>query len=149
MECRKYKTRMIYVFLTLCYEGWDHLSGYKSYTVTPIRLWLRFFRRVFSFFSFHSGHVPDCVALRETSIALLLSRYCAGGPILNSGLKILIPTKTTRKAATMRFVVSSLVLDCIKGSYTGVFRGFSLNHVILSLRSKLHLNFTNVPLAVH
>ena len=63
--------------------------------------------------------------------------------------KILIPTKTTRKAATMRFVVSSLVLDCIKGSYTGVFRGFNLNHVILSLKSKLHLNFTNVPHAVH
>ena len=59
------------------------------------------------------------------------------------------PTKTTRKAATMRFVVSSLVLDCIKGSYTGVFRGFNLNHVILSLKSKLHFNFTNVPLAVH
>ena len=58
-------------------------------------------------------------------------------------------TKTTRKAATMRFVVSSLVLDCIKGSYTGVFRGFNLNHVILSLKSKLHFSFTNVPLAVH
>ena len=63
--------------------------------------------------------------------------------------KILIPMKTTRKAATMRFVVSSLVLDCIKGSYTGVFRGFNLNHVILSLKSKLHFSFTNVPLAVH
>ena len=33
--------------------------------------------------------------------------------------KILTPTKTTRKAATMRFVVSPLVLDCIKGSYMG------------------------------
>ena len=103
----------------------------------------------FSFSSFHLVHVPDYVAPRETSIALLLSRYCAGGAILNSGLKILIPTKTTRKAATMRFVVSPLVLDCIKGSYTGVFRGFNLNHVILSLKSKLHFNFTNVPLAVH
>ena len=48
--------------------------------------------------------------------------------------KILIPVKTTRKAATMRFVVSSLVLDCIKGSYTGVFRGFNLNHVIFELQ---------------
>ena len=33
--------------------------------------------------------------------------------------KILIPVKTTRKAATMRFVVSPLVLGCIKGSYAG------------------------------
>ena len=48
--------------------------------------------------------------------------------------KILIPTKTTRKAATMRFVVSPCVLDCIKGSYTGVFRGFNLNHVIFELQ---------------
>ena len=58
--------------------------------------------------------------------------------------KILIPTKTTRKAATMRFVVFPLVLDCIKGSYAGLFRGFNFNHVILSLKSKLHLSFTNV-----
>jgi hypothetical protein len=28
----------------------------------------------------------------------------------------------------------------------GVFRGFNLNHVILSLKSKLHFSFTNVPL---
>ena len=86
----------------------------------------------FSFSSFHLGHVPDCAAPRETSIALLLSRYCAGGPILNSSLKILIPTKTTRKAATMRFVVSPCVLDCIKGSYTGVFRELNFNHVTLN-----------------
>ena len=75
----------------------------------------------FSFSSFHLVHVPDYVAPRETSIALLLSRYCAGGAILNSGLKILIPTKTTRKAATNRFVVSPCVLDCIKGGSVGVY----------------------------
>ena len=72
-----------------------------------------------------------------------------GGGDFKLGFKILIPTKTVRKAATNRFVVSPLVLDCVKGSYMGVFRGFNLNHVILSLKSKLHLDFTNVPLAVH
>ena len=35
--------------------------------------------------------------------------------------KILTPTKTVRKAATMRFVVSPCVLDCIKGGYAGVY----------------------------
>ena len=61
------------------------------------------------------------------------------GPILNSSLKILIPTKTTRKAATNRFVVSPLVLDCIKGIYAG----------FIELQLQLNLNFTNVPHAVH
>ena len=38
-----------------------------------------------------------------------------------------IPAKTTRKAATMRFVASPLVLGCIKGSYAGLFRGLNFN----------------------
>ena len=41
----------------------------------------------FSFSSFHLVHVPDYVAPRETSIALLLSRYCAGGADFKLGFK--------------------------------------------------------------
>ena len=48
--------------------------------------------------------------------------------------KILTPAKTMRKAATMRFIVSPLVLGCIKGSYAGLFRGFHFNHVIFELQ---------------
>ena len=108
------------------------------------------FQTGFFIFFISLGTCPRlCSSTRNVDCAAPFPLLCRGGPILNSGLKILIPTKTTRKAATMRFVVSPCVLDCFKGSYAGVFRGFSLNHVILSLRSKLHLNFTNVPLAVH
>ena len=57
--------------------------------------------------------------------------------------------KSKNKAIAMRFKASPCVLDCIKGSYAGLFRGFNFNHVILSLKSKLHFSFTNVPLAVH
>ena len=87
------------------------------------------------------GHVPSEMKKMKKPVL--------GGGDFKLGFKILIPTKTVRKAATNRFVVSPLVLDCVKGSYMGVFRGFNLNHVILSLKSKLHLDFTNVPLAVH
>ena len=51
------------------------------------------------------------------------------------------PTKTTRKAATMRFVVSPCVLGCIKGSYAGLFREFNFNHVIFELEVKVALEF--------
>ena len=65
------------------------------------------------------------------------------GPILNSGLKILIPTKTTRKAATNRFVVSPCVLGYIEGSYAGFFGDSTSTTSFLNLKSKLHLSFTN------
>ena len=132
MECRKYKNPYDMYIRHYAMRAWT-----KS-VVTKVT-WLHqsgcdfdFSDGFFSFSPFHSGHVPDHVAPRETSIALLLSRYCAGGPILNSGLKILIPTKTTRKAATNRFVVSPCVLDCIKGGYVGVFRELNFNHVTLN-----------------
>ena len=71
MECRKYKTRNMYIRHYAMRAGTIWVVT-KVTPVTPIRLWLRFFRRVFSFSSFHSGHVPDCVALWEQSIALFL-----------------------------------------------------------------------------
>ena len=59
------------------------------------------------------------------------------------------PAKTTRKAIAMRFKASPCVLDCIKGSYAGLFRGFNFNHVILSLKSKLHFSFACGTLVEH
>jgi hypothetical protein len=59
------------------------------------------------------------------------------------------PAKTTRKAIAMRFKASPCVLDCIKGSYAGLFRGFNFNHVILSLKSKLHFSFACGTLLEH
>ena len=134
-------------------EWLQKLHSYTNQIVTSI------FRRVFSFSSFHLGHVPDCVAPRETSIALLPSRnrhayacHFFGGADFKLRFKILTPTKTTRKAVAMRFVAPPCVLDCIRGSYAGLFRGLNFNHVILSLKSKSGshwTNFTNVPHAVH
>ena len=86
-----------------------------------------------------------CSSTRNVDCAAPFPLLCRGGPILNSGLKILIPTKTTRKAATMRFVVSPCVLDCIKGSYMGVFGDSTSTTSFLNF----NLDFTNVPLAVH
>ncbi len=60
--------------------------------------------------------------------------FFLGGADFKPEFKLLIPTKTTRKAATMRFVVFPLVLDCIKGSYAGVFRELNFNHVIFELQ---------------
>ena len=67
--------------------------------------------------------------------------YFFGGADFKLGFKVLTPTKTTRRAATMRFVVSPLVLDCIKGSYAFFFRGFNFNHVIFELEVKVALEF--------
>ena len=68
----------------------------------------------------------DCAASFPKQTRLRVSFFWGGGDF-KLGFKVLTPTKTTRKAATMRFVVSPLVLDCIKGGYVGVFRGFNLN----------------------
>ena len=157
MECRKYKTRMISDIMLwgLGPNQWlQKLHRYTNQIVTSI------FQTGFFIFFISLGTCPRlCSSTRNVDCASSL-RYCVilnrhayachfFGPILNSSLKILIPTKTTRKAATMRFVVSSLVLDCIKGNYAGVFGDSTSTTSFLSLRSKLHLNFTNVPHAVH
>ena len=92
-------------------------------------VYLREKRRLRRFF-------PAIVQIKQTRL-----RVSFFGPILNSSLKILIPTKTTRKAATNRFVVSPLVLGCIKGIYAGLYRGFNFNHVIFELEVKVALGF--------
>ena len=91
-------------------------------------------------------HQPTCPRLCSSTrnvdcasslrYCVILNRHAQGhffwGADFKLRFKILIPTKTTRKAATMRFVVFPLVLGCIKGSYAGLFRGFNFNHVTLN-----------------
>ena len=129
------------------FEWLQKLHRYTNQIVTSI------FQTGFFIFFISLGTCPrlcsstrnvDCAAPFPKQTRLHVSFF--GGADFKLRFKILTPTKTTRKAATNRFVVSPLVLDCIKGSYMGVFRGFNLNHVILSLKSKLHFSFTNVPL---
>mgnify|MGYP001263698671 CR=1 FL=1 len=160
MECRKYKNPYdtcisdIMLWRLGPNEWLQKLHGYTNQIATSI------FQTGFFIFFISLGTCPRlCSSARNVDCAASFPLLCR----LNRHacvchffwadfklrFKILTPTKTTRKAATNRFVVSPLVLDCIKGSYMGVFRGFNLNHVILSLKSKLHLSFTNVPHAVH
>ena len=92
----------------------------------------------FFIFFFSPGTCPKlCSSTRNVDCAapfplLCINRHAYACHFLGGGdfklrFTILTPTKTTRKAATMRFVVSPCVLGCIKGSYAGLFREFNFN----------------------
>ena len=143
-----YMRKPVTYYMPVCVTDFDTLhpnTTPKHYTLVG-----------FFIFSISLGTCPrlcssvrtvDCAASFPKLTRLRVSFFLGGD--FKLGFKILTPAKTMRKAATIRFVVSPLVLDCIRGSYMGFFRGLNFNHVILSSKSKLHLDFTNVPHAVH
>ena len=132
MECRKYKTRNMYI-RHYAMRAWTKSVVTK---VTPLHQSDCDFDFSDGFFHFlhftwtcprlcSSTRNVDCAASFPKQTRLRVSFFW--GADFKLRFKILTPTKTTRKAATMRFVVSPCVLGCIKGSYAGLFREFNFN----------------------
>ena len=136
MECRKYKTRNMYI-RHYAMRAWTKSVVTK---VTPLHQSdcdFDFSDGFFHFLHFTWTCPRLCSSTRNVDCAtpfplLCINRHAYACHFLGGGdfklrFKILTPTKTTRKAATMRFVVSPCVLGCIKGSYAGLFREFNFN----------------------
>ena len=137
-----YMRKPVTYYMPVCVTDFDTLhpnTTPKHYTLVG-----------FFIFSISLGTCPRlCSSARNVDCAAPFPKltrvsvfFLGGGAILNSGLKFLPRRKTMRKADTMRFVVSPLVLDCIRGSYMGFIE------LQLELLRK-PVSFTNVPLAVH